>query len=78
MRVLIWDVESEGVSLRDSAASSLAEASLSSEPLHFSWDEIPENNAWVPVPVAAPSRRSAPFEEAAEIQANYYVTYGQN
>ena len=39
----IWGMES-GVSARDSAAPSLAKASLSSEPRHFSWDEIPEND----------------------------------
>ena len=26
----------------------------------------------------SPSRRSVPFEEAAEIEANYYVNYGRN
>ena len=26
----------------------------------------------------SPSRRSVPFEEAVEMQANYYVSYGRN
>lgn len=40
VRVLIWGTESEGVNPRDSAAPSLAKPSLSSEPRHFSWDEL--------------------------------------